>query len=98
MFISNKEKAQLFTQLNNALKELTIATTEIIVLKGKVKSLEGNVYVLKQIVDYNKTPKRTPQKTKPRKTLTPEQKEKQRQYMQKYLAKKKAEKLAQVKK
>jgi len=87
MFISTYEKNKLFNQLGEAVKELSLANSEIIVLKGKVKALEGNVFVLKQIVEFNK---------KPKKEKTPEQKAKQREYMRRYKAKKLAEKKAQL--
>ena len=89
MFISTYEKNKLFNQLSEAIKELSLANSEITVLKGKVKALEGNVFVLKQIVEFNKT-------AKPKKVLTPEQKAKQREYMRRYKAKKLAEKKAQL--
>jgi HD superfamily phosphohydrolase len=90
MFISAYEKNKLFNKLDQALKELSLANAEITDLKGKTKALEGNVFVLKQIVDFNK---------KPKKEKTPEQKAKQAEYMRRYKAKKAAErkaKLAQV--
>ena len=87
MFISTYEKNKLFNQLEQAIKELSLANAEITVLKGKIKALDGNLFVLKQIVEFNK---------KPKKVLTPEQKAKQREYMKKYTARKREEKKAQL--
>jgi hypothetical protein len=89
MFISNDEKKYLFDRIKlvEALtKDISLAATEITVLKGKLKAAEGNILVLKQIVEHNRV--------KPKKPKTLAQKAKQREYMRKYVARKKAEKLA----
>ena len=89
MFISKEEKKYLFDRIKlvEALtKDISLAATEITVLKGKLKAAEGNILVLKQIVEHNRV--------KPKKPKTLAQKAKQREYMRKYVARKKAEKLA----
>jgi hypothetical protein len=89
MFISNEEKKYLFDRIKlvEALtKDISLAATEITVLKAKLKAAEGNILVLKQIVEHNRV--------KPKKPKTLAQKAKQREYMRKYVARKKAEKLA----
>jgi hypothetical protein len=89
MFISNDEKKYLFDRIKlvEALtKDISLAATEITVLKAKLKAAEGNILVLKQIVEHNRV--------KPKKPKTLAQKAKQREYMRKYVARKKAEKLA----
>jgi len=89
MFISKEEKKYLFDRIKlvEALtKDMSLAASEITVLKGKLKAAEGNIFVLKQIVEHNKA--------KPKKPKTLAQKAKQREYMRKYVARKKAEKLA----
>lgn len=88
MFISSYEKNKLFSQLDQALKDLSMASAEITVLKGKVKALEGNTIVLRETIEQNK-----PQ---PKKQTTAAQRAKQREYMRKYKARKKAEKAAQL--
>jgi hypothetical protein len=104
MFISKDEKKYLFTQVKSLKIDLGHILSDMIFLKGKLKAAEGNIFVLKQIVDSNRlasieVPKLKKSKvTKPKKVLTPEQKAKQREYMRKYMAKKKAEKLALEKK
>ena len=89
MFISKEEKKYLFDRIKlvEALtKDISLAATEITVLKAKLKAAEGNILVLKQIVEHNRV--------KPKKPKTLAQKAKQREYMRKYVARKKAEKLA----
>lgn len=88
MFISNQEKKYLFDVIQGLIKDMSLASSEIIVLRGKLKAAEGNIFVLKQIVEHNKT------SAKPKKPKTAAQKAKQREYMRKYTAKKRAEKLA----
>lgn len=100
MFISNDEKRYLFETIKVLISDVRDATNEIIVLKGKLKAAEGNIFVLKQIVDSNRLasaeiPKL--RKKKPKKVLTPEQKIRQREYMRKYMAKKKAQKALEQK-
>lgn len=96
MFISKEEKKYLFDQIKELKKDLSLASSEIIVLKGKLKAAEGNIFVLKQIEEMNRISSKV--KPKPKKVLTPEQKIKQREYMKKYTARKRAEKLALEKK
>lgn len=87
MFISKEEKKYLFDRIKlvEALtKDMSFAATEITVLKGKLKAAEGNILVLKQIVEHNRV--------KPKKPKTAAQKLKQREYMRRYNAKKKAQK------
>ena len=86
MFISNDEKKYLFDQIKALAREQSSAVTEITMLKAKLKAAEGNILVLKQIVEHNRV--------KPKKPKTLAQKAKQREYMRKYVARKKAEKLA----
>jgi regulator of replication initiation timing len=86
MFISNDEKKYLFDQIKALSREQSSAVTEITMLKAKLKAAEGNILVLKQIVEHNRV--------KPKKPKTLAQKAKQREYMRKYVARKKAEKLA----
>jgi hypothetical protein len=88
MFISNQEKKYLFDVIQGLIKDMSLASSEIIVLRAKLKAAEGNILVLKQIVEFNKA---TP---KPKKPKTVAQKAKQAEYMRKYTAKKRAEKLA----
>ena len=87
MFISNADKQYLLDQVKALVKDMGHAANEITVLKGKLKAAEGNIFVLKQIIEFNK---------KPKKEKTPEQKAKQREYMRRYKAKKLAEKKAQL--
>jgi len=96
MFISKEEKKYLFDQIKELKKDLSLASSEIIVLKGKLKAAEGNIFVLKQNEEMNRISSKV--KPKPKKVLTPEQKIKQREYMKKYTARKRAEKLALEKK
>jgi hypothetical protein len=96
MFISNEEKKYLFDQIKALGKEQSLMSSEITVLKGKLKAAEGNIFVLKQIEEMNRISLKV--KPKPKKVLTPEQKIKQREYMKKYTARKRAEKLALEKK
>ena len=88
MFISNDEKKYLFDQIKALAKEQSHMSSEITVLKGKLKAAEGNIFVLKQIIEFNKAT------VKPKKPKTEAQKAKQAEYMRKYTAKKRAEKLA----
>jgi hypothetical protein len=88
MFISRDEKRYLFDQIKALANEQSLMSSEIIVLKGKLKAAEGNIFVLKQIVEFNKT------KSKPKNILTAAQKEKQRQYQKAYNERQKAKKLA----
>jgi hypothetical protein len=89
MFISNEEKKYLFDQIKlvEALtKDMSLAASEITVLKGKLKAAEGNIFVLKEEAKQIKA--------KPKKPKTLAQKAKQAEYMRKYTARKRAEKLA----
>ena len=95
MFISNDEKKYLFDQIKALVRDQSLMSSEITVLKGKLKAAEGNIFVLKQIEDMNRISSRV--KPKPKKVLTPEQKAKQREYMRKYNAKKKAQKALEQK-
>jgi regulator of replication initiation timing len=88
MFISKEEKKYLFDQIKTLSKDMSLAASEITFLKAKLKATEGNILILKQIVEFNKT---TP---KPKKPKTAAQKAKQAEYMRRYTAKKRAEKLA----
>jgi len=93
MFITKDEKKYLFDQVKALKNELSHMSSEIIVLKGKLKAADGNIFVLKQIVDMNRISSAI-EKTKPKKPKTAAQKAKQAEYMRKYTAKKRAEKLA----
>jgi len=93
MFISNDEKKYLFDQIKGLAKEQSLMSSEITLLKGKLKGAEGNIFVLKQIIDMNRISS-VLEKQKTKKPKTEAQKAKQREYMRKYMAKKKAEKLA----
>lgn len=95
MFISNDEKKYLFDQIKALGKEQSLMSSEITVLKGKLKAAEANIFVLKQIEDMNRISSKV--KPKPKKVLTPEQKAKQREYMRTYNAKKKAQKALEKK-
>jgi hypothetical protein len=86
MFISKVEKEEMQKSITYLLGEFSKLWSECLVLKGKLKAAEGNILVLKQIVEHNKV--------KPKKPKTLLQKTKQREYMRKYVARKKAEKLA----
>ena len=88
MFISRDEKKYLFDQIKSLASDQSLMSSEIIVLKGKLKAAEGNIFVLKQIVEFNKT------KSKPKKILTAAQKAKQREYQKAYNERQKAKKLA----
>jgi hypothetical protein len=88
MFISKVEKEEMQKSITYLLGEFSKLWSECLVLKGKLKAAEGNILVLKQIVEFNKA---TP---KPKKPKTVAQKAKQAEYMRKYTAKKRAEKLA----
>jgi hypothetical protein len=78
MFISNDEKKYLFDQIKALSREQSSALSDIIVLKAKIKLLEGKPAPV----------------VKPKKPTTIAQKAKQREYMRRYKAKKAAEKLA----
>jgi len=93
MFISNDEKKYLFDQIKALASEQSHMASEIIVLKGKLKAAEGNIFVLKQIEDMNRMSSAI-EKVKPKKPKTAAQKAKQAEYMRKYTARKRAEKLA----
>jgi hypothetical protein len=93
MFISNADKQYLLDQVKVLVSDMNLASNEITVLKGKLKAAEGNIFVLKQIVDMNRISSAI-EKTKPKKPKTAAQKAKQAEYMRKYTAKKRAEKLA----
>jgi len=88
MFISNADKQYLLDQVKALVRDMGHAANEITVLKGKLKAAEGNIFVLKQIVEFNKT------KSKPKKILTAAQKAKQREYQKAYNERQKAKKLA----
>jgi hypothetical protein len=88
MFISNGDKQFLLDQVKVLVKDMSLAASEITMLKAKLKAAEGNILVLKQIVEFNRT------SPKPKKPKTVAQKAKQAEYMRKYTAKKRAEKLA----
>lgn len=90
MFISNADKQYLLDQVKALVKDMGHAANEITVLKGKLKAAEGNIFVLKQIIEFNKA---TPQ---PKKEKTAAQKAKQREYMRKYAARKREEKKAKL--
>jgi len=92
MFISNDEKKYLFDQIKALASEQNHMASEIIVLKGKLKAAEGNIFVLKQVVDSNRIS--SAEKPKLKKPKTAAQKAKQAEYMRKYTARKRAEKLA----
>ena len=98
MFIRNDEKKYLFDQIKALVRDQSLMSSEITVLKGKLKAAEGNIFVLKQIEDMNRMSsaikKVTPKKSKAKKPKTEAQKAYQREYMRKYTARKKAEKLA----
>ena len=82
MFISNEEKKYLFDQIKLVAalsKDMSLAASEITMLRAKVKVLEAK-------------PAPVVKKKYPKKPLTAAQREKQRQYMRTYLAKKKAQK------
>ena len=82
MFISNEEKKYLFDQIKLVAalsKDMSLAASEITMLRAKVKVLEAR-------------PIPAVKKKYPKKPLTPAQKLKQREYMRTYNAKKKAKK------
>jgi len=83
MFISNQEKKYLFDQIKSLSKDMSLAASEITMLKARVKVITGV-----PPADWAVTPK------KPKKPTTIAQKAKQREYMRRYKAKKAAEKLA----
>lgn len=93
MFISNADKQYLLDQVKVLVKDMNHAANEITVLKGKLKAAEGNIFVLKQIVDFNKTIKKP---TGPKRPKTEAQKAKQAVYAKRYAEKKRAEKKAQL--
>ena len=78
MFISNQEKKYLFDQIKALSKDMSLAASEITMIRAKIKVLMGAP---------------TPV-VKPKKPTTIAQKAKQREYMKRYKAKKAAEKLA----
>ena len=81
MFISNEEKKYLFDQIklvSALIKDMSLAASEITMLKAKIKVLEAKPAPV----------------VKPKKPTTIAQKAKQREYMRRYKAKKAAEKLA----
>ena len=78
MFFSNQEKQYLFDQIKGLSKDMSLAASEITMLKAKVKVLMGA----------------TAPVVAPKKPKTLAQKKKQAQYMRTYMAKKKAAKLA----
>jgi hypothetical protein len=86
MFISNGDRQFLLDQVKVLVKDMSLAASEITMLKAKLKVAEGNILVLKEITNQNKV--------KPKKPKTLAQKTKQREYMRKYVARKRAEKLA----
>jgi regulator of replication initiation timing len=88
MFISKDEKKYLFTQVKSLKIDLGHILSDIIFLKGKIKTAEGNIFVLKQEAQFKKDA------PKPKKPKTEAQKAKQREYMRTYKAKKLAEKKA----
>ena len=92
MFISNQEKKYLFDVIQGLIKDMSLASSEIIVLKAKLKAAEVNIFVLKQVVDSNIIS--SAEKPKLKKPKTAAQKAKQAEYMRKYTARKRAEKLA----
>lgn len=101
MFISNDEKKYLFDQIKALVKEQSLLSSEITFLKGKLKATEGNIFVIKQELEFKKTPKVSKPKvtkSKAKKPKTEAQKAYQREYMRKYNARKKAEQLALEKK
>jgi hypothetical protein len=73
MFITRDEKKYLFDQIKELTKDLSLASSEIIVLKGKLKAAEGNIIVLRQIVEFNKAEQ---QSQKPKKTMSAEHRKK----------------------
>jgi len=81
MFISIDEKKRIFDKIDGLTSHNERLTTEIIVLKAKVKALEAR-------------PVAAVKKKYPKKPLTLAQKAKQAEYMRRYNAKKKAAKLA----
>jgi hypothetical protein len=87
MFISKIEKEEMQKSITYLLGEFSKLWSECLVLKGKLKAAEGNIFVLKEIAEQNKP--------KPKKK-TPAQLKAQREYMRKYTARKRAEKLAQA--
>lgn len=84
MFISNADKQYLLDQVKALVKDMNLASSEITMLKGKVRALEGTVLIMKEESKQKKA-------KKPKKVLTPEQKAKQREYQRMYKARKKQE-------
>lgn len=78
MFISKQEKQYLFDQIKGLTKDMSLAASEITMLRAKIKVLMGAPAPV----------------VKPKKPTTIAQKAKQREYMKRYKAKKAAEKLA----
>ena len=78
MFISYAEKKFLQSELKGAFQAISLLSTDITMLKAKIKVLEAKQVDTK----------------KPKKTLTAAQKAKQRQYQKAYNERQKAKKLA----
>lgn len=70
MFISNDEKKYLFDQIKALVRDQSLMSSEITVLKGKLKAAEGNIFVLKQIVEFNKA------EQKPKRVMSDEHRKK----------------------
>lgn len=82
MFISTQEKKHLLDQvkiISELLKDFSLASSEITMLKARIKVLEANQVYAK----------------KPKKPMTAAQKAKQREYQKAYNERQKAKKLAQ---
>jgi hypothetical protein len=90
MFISKIEKEEMQKSITYLLGEFSKLWSECLVLKGKLKAAEGNIFVLKETIEQNKP------KPKPKPKTTAAQRAKQREYMRAYKARKKAEKAAQL--
>jgi hypothetical protein len=88
MFISKIEKEEMQKSITYLLGEFSKLWSEYLVIKGKLKAAEGNIFVLKETIEQNKP--------KPKPKTTAAQRAKQREYMRKYKARKKAEKAAQL--
>lgn len=73
MFISKDEKKYLFDQIKTLSKDISLAATEITVLKGKLKAAEGNIFVLKQTVEFNKEKQKS---QNPKRTMSDEHRKK----------------------
>lgn len=90
MFISTALKEQMASSIKTLEEKTRDLVTEVLYLKGKVKALEGNIFVLKEEANQSKA--------KPIFKTTAAQRAKQREYMRKYKERKKAEKAAQLEK